>query len=114
MGSARVVIGVLAACALAATLAFLAVGAPAASRQHAAAAVYCPDKADRQKDLARANAAVRAATANVKAKAAALARAKKAGKGVAAAQRALKAAKARLADAKQAQKQARAALAECT
>jgi hypothetical protein len=113
MRSLRLAIAVLAACALAATLALLAFAAPSASRQHAGAAVYCPDKTSRQHDLAQANEDVKRAAAAVAAKQKALATAKRKHAGVAAAQKALRAAQARLVGAKQAQAGAKAALAEC-
>jgi hypothetical protein len=113
MRSLRLAIAVVAACTLAATLALLAFAAPSASRQHAGAAVYCPDKMSRQQDLAQANAALKRAVATVAAKQKALATAKKKHNGVAAAEKALRAAQARLVGAKQAQAGAKAALAEC-
>ena len=113
MRSLRLAIAVLAACALAATLALLAFAAPGASRQHAGAAVYCPDKKSRQHDLAQANADVKRAAATVAAKHQALAAAKRKGTGVAAAEKALRAALAQLVAAKQAQAGAKASLAEC-
>jgi hypothetical protein len=111
----RIALALVATLALAATLALLAVAAPAASKQHAGAAVYCPDKDSRQADVKDANAAVKRATANVKAKTKTKtnAKAKAAHRKVAAAQKALKVAKARLADAKDAQTGAKASLGEC-
>ena len=113
MGVMRVTLAVLAAAALAATLALLAVAAPAASKQHAATAAYCPDKDARTHDAAVANAALKKANANVRAKTKALTKAKSTHIGVARAQKNLRVAKGKALDAKAAAHDANAALADC-
>ncbi len=113
MGVVRITLAVLAAVALATTLALLAVAAPAASKQRAATAAYCPDVVAREHDAKVAKVALNRANANVKLKLKALAHAKQTRKGVAAAQNALRIAKGRALDAKAAARDANGALADC-